>query len=183
MTDYEIVDPALSGNPTTCEYRAWQWNPNISNYGPDTTNCSIVYWTDSAVAERAGPHERRSLRVRRAAVQRQHRHVLQLADESERGRTARSSRDRAWCSTRSNCANTPVFERLQRSRERTPTCRSRPRTPRSARRPTARVGGTGCLYTGPTTIVLHNSGNAGLMDVTSPGDEVDQLRVADRAPT
>ena len=54
------------------------------------------------------------------------------------------------------------------TRRAAPTCRSRPRTPRFERRPTASVGGTGCLYTGPTTITLHNAGNVGKMDVTSP---------------
>jgi hypothetical protein len=33
----------------------------------------------------------------------------------------------------------------------------------------ASIGGQGCLYTGPTTIVLHNTGNVGYMDVTSAG--------------
>ena len=38
------------------------------------------------------------------------------------------------------------------------------------------VGGQGCLYTGPTTIVLHNTGNVGFMDVTSRRPRI-------RAPT
>ena len=31
----------------------------------------------------------------------------------------------------------------------------------------AALGGTGCLYTGPTTIVLKNVGDVGKMDVTT----------------
>src|SRR4051794_942976 len=49
MTDYEIVDPALSGDPSSCVFRSWQWNSSISNYGPNTSSCNIVYWTDLAV--------------------------------------------------------------------------------------------------------------------------------------
>ena len=48
LTDYEIVDPALSGDPTSCKFRAWQWNSaSPTGYGPDPANCSIVYWTDT----------------------------------------------------------------------------------------------------------------------------------------
>ena len=166
LTDYEIVDPALSGDPTTCEYRAWQWNPNISNYGPDTTNCSIVYWTDSAVLN--GPvHTNDGLYVCGCPqLQRQHRHVLQLADEPECGRQHQVRRARGGAQP-VDCANTPVFQRLS-----DPASRRRPAVPAGQHRDShagrRRVGGTGCLYTGPTTISLHNTGNVGFMDVTSP---------------
>src|SRR3954451_24714064 len=49
LTDYEIVDPALSGDPSSCQFRAWQKNSaSPTGWGPDPSNCSIVYWTDSA---------------------------------------------------------------------------------------------------------------------------------------
>ena len=36
LTDYEIVDPALSGDPSSCKFRAWQWNTRRpTGYGPD----------------------------------------------------------------------------------------------------------------------------------------------------
>ena len=41
FTDYEIIDPALSGasDPNCCMYRAWQWNPSTSKYGPERHRC------------------------------------------------------------------------------------------------------------------------------------------------
>ena len=49
MTDYEIVDPALSGDPGNCVFRAWERNTaSPTGYGPDPSSCSIVYWTDAA---------------------------------------------------------------------------------------------------------------------------------------
>ncbi len=138
MTDYEIVDPALSGDPDLVRVpRRGSGTPARNNYGPNTSSCSIVYWTDSATLN--GPvHTNDGLYVcGRPELQRRHRHLLQLADEPERvgqhalrrTRTARSTRSGA-ATRRSSIATT--IPRAAR------TCRSRPRTPRSARRPTAR---------------------------------------------
>ncbi len=166
LTDYEIVDPALSGNPTTCEYRAWQWNPNINNYGPDTSNCSIVYWTDLAVLN--GPvHTNDGLYVCGAP---QFNGDTDTYYNSPTAQSVNGSTHFGGPGVVLNplgCTNAPVFKRLSDPASGAdlpfPPANTAIRTQADGT-----VGGTGCLYTGPTTIVLHNTGNVGFMDVTSP---------------
>ncbi len=166
LTDYEIVDPALSGNPTTCEYRAWQWNPNISNYGPDTTNCSIVYWTDLSTLN--GPvHTNDGLYVCGAP---QFNGDTDTYYNSPTSQSVNGSTHFAGPGVVLNplgCTNAPVFERLHDPA----SGADLPFPPANTAiesEANGAVGGLGCLYTGPTTIVLHNTGNVGFMDVTSP---------------
>ena len=50
MTDYEIVDPALSGDPSHVRLPLRGSGTRTSaTTGPNTSNCSVVYWTDLAV--------------------------------------------------------------------------------------------------------------------------------------
>ena len=52
LTDYEIVDPVLTGaNTSKCKFRAWEYNSTTGSYGPDQNanpDCAIVYWTTGA---------------------------------------------------------------------------------------------------------------------------------------
>jgi hypothetical protein len=168
LTDYEIVDPALSGDPGSCQFHAWEKNSAApSGFGPDPSNCSIVYWTDAAAL--TGPvHTNDGLYVCGAP---------QFHGDTDTYYNSPSSQSVAG-STKFvgpgvvlnplNCTNTPVFDRLHDPASGAdlafPPANTAIRTQADGA-----VGGQGCLYTGPTTIVLHNSGNTGLMDVTSAG--------------
>ena len=94
-------------------------------------------------AERAGAHERRAVRVRRARTS------TATPTRTTTRRRARASRAaRSFVGPEPHAEPARLHERAglqpqQRSRRAARTCRSRPRTPRSARRPTARVGGLG----------------------------------------
>ena len=151
-----------------CTFHAWEWNAAALEVRARTApaNCSVVYWSTLVGPERAGPLERRPVRVRRPDVQRRHRHVLQLARRATTCSTASSSAGPGAVLNPLGVLELAELRAQQRSRERTRSCRSRPRTRRSARRPTASLGGTGCLYTGPTDD--HAARRAGKMNVTSP---------------
>ncbi|MGO9877146.1 MAG: hypothetical protein ACLPVY_25490 [Acidimicrobiia bacterium] len=166
LTDYEIVDPALSGNPTTCEYRAWQWNPNISNYGPDTSNCSIVYWTDLSTLN--GPvHTNDGLYVCGAPNFNGDTDTYYNSPTSQSVNGSTHFAGPGVVLNPLGCTNAPVFERLHDPA----SGADLPFPPANTAiesQANGAVGGLGCLYTGPTTIVLHNTGNVGFMNVTSP---------------
>jgi hypothetical protein len=170
MTDYEIVDPALSGNPTSCVFRAWQANSaSPTGYGPDPGNCSIVYWTDTASLN--GPvHTNDGLYVCGAP------HFNGDTDTYYNSPTSQSvngSTHFGGPGTTLNplsCANAPVFARTSPADPASGADLPFPPANTAIRTQADKsVGGQGCLYTGPTTIVLHNTGNVGFMDVTSAG--------------
>ena len=166
MTDYEIVDPALSGDPSTCVYRSWQWNPNISNYGPNTSSCSIVYWTDLAVLN--GPvHTNDGLYVCGNPTFNGDTDTYYNSPASQS--VAGSTRFVGPNSTLNplGCANAPSWNRNNDPAS-GPNLPFPPANTSIRNQADGAVGGTGCLYTGPTTITLTVSGNDGKMDVTSP---------------
>ena len=165
MTDYEIVDPALSGDPSSCIFRAWQWNASRNNYGPDPSNCSIVYWTDSAVLN--GPvHSNDGLYVCGSPNFNGDTDTYYNSPTSQS--VAGSTRFAGPGVTLNplGCSNSPQFNRNSDPASGAnlpfPPANTSIRTQADGA-----VGGLGCLYTGPTTITLHNSGNTGQMDVTS----------------
>ena len=165
MTDYEITDPVLSGaNASACTFHAWEWNAGSSKYGPsDPAACSVVYWTTLATLN--GPvHSNDGLYVcgnptfngdtdtyYDAATSNNVSHSLQFAGP---GATLNPL----------GCTNAPVY-----ARNHDPASGQFLQFPpantsiKAQADPT--LGGTGCLYTGPTTITLLSSGK---MNVTSP---------------
>jgi hypothetical protein len=166
LTDYEIVDPALSGDPSSCVFRAWQKNSaSPTGWGPDPSNCNIVYWTDSASLN--GPvHTNDGLYVCGSPQFNGDTDTYYNSPASQS--VANSTRFVGPGLTLNplGCSNNPLFERLHDPASGAdlpfPPANTAIRTQADGA-----VGGQGCLYTGPTTIVLHNSGNTGLMDVTS----------------
>jgi Tfp pilus assembly protein PilX len=162
MTDYEIVDPALSGAPTSCVVRAWQWNPSINNYGPNTSSCSVVYWTDLSTLN--GPvHSNDGLYVcgEPGFNGDTSTYYNSPASQSVPGSTRFVGPNRTLNPL--GCTNAPVFSR-------TNDPASGPNLPFPPANTAIRTqadpaqGGQGCLYTGPTTITLKSTGR---MDVTS----------------
>jgi Tfp pilus assembly protein PilX len=162
MTDYEIVDPALSGAPTSCVRRAWQWNSSINNYGPNTSSCSIVYWTD--LSSLNGPvHTNDGLYV--------------CGDPVFNGDTSTYYNSPASQSVPGStrfvgpnltlnplgCTNAPAFSRTNDPAS-GPNLPFPPANTAIRNQADGAVGGQGCLYTGPTTILLKSTGK---MDVTS----------------
>jgi hypothetical protein len=170
LTDYEITDPALSGaNSSHCKFHAWEWNTvTASNYGPDPgLNCSQVYWTTQAVLN--GPvHSNDGLYTCGNPT------VNGDADTYYNSATSNNQ----FHSTQFGgpgvvlnplaCANAPVWDRAG-----DPASGSLlafpPANTAIRNQADAALGGTGCLYTGPTTITLKNVAGVGKMDVTSPG--------------
>jgi hypothetical protein len=178
LTDYEITDPALSGdNATACVKHAWEWNAPYSVYGPnDLARCGVVYWSDQAVMN--GPvHSNDGLYV--------------CGDPTFNGET-----DTYYNSPTSNnapnskqfggpgpyigypghpanpnallnplgCSNNPTF--AGRNDPASGSVLPFPPANTSIRtQADSHLGGTGCLYTGPTTITLLSSGK---MNVSSP---------------
>ena len=166
MTDYEIVDPALSGDPSTCVYRAWQWNSSISNYGPNTSSCNIVYWTDLAVLN--GPvHTNDGLYVcgNPAFNGDTDTYYNSPASQSVAGSTRFVGPNRTLNPL--GCTNAPIWNRNNDPAS-GPNLPFPPANTSIRNQADGALGGTGCLYTGPTTITLSVSGTSGRMDVTSP---------------
>ena len=166
MTDYEIVDPALSGDPSNCAYRAWQWNSSIGGYGPNTSSCSIVYWTDSTTLN--GPvHTNDGLYVCGSPNFNgdTDSYYNSPTTQSVSGSTKFGGPGKVLNPL--GCANTPLFNRDNDPAGGAdlpfPPANTSIRTQADGA-----LGGKGCLYTGPTTITLNVSGGAGRMDVASP---------------
>jgi hypothetical protein len=169
LTDYEIVDPALSGDPGSCKFRSWEANPaGVNGFGPDPQHCTIVYWTDSAQLN--GPvHTNDGLYVCGSPHFNGPTDTYYNSPASQSVLNATQFAGNGAVLNPLNCANSPVFAVTA-----PPPPIGGPDLPfppaNGALRTQAdkSVGGAGCLYTGPTTIVLHNTGNVGFMDVTSP---------------
>ncbi len=168
MTDYEIVDPALSGDPSSCILRAWQYNSATHAYGPNTSSCSIVYWTSSAVLN--GPvHTNDGLYVCGSPTFNGNTDTYYNSPTSQSvNGVTHFAGPRATLNPLS-CANSPAFNGSVTDPSSGANLPFPPANTAIRSQADGSVGGQGCLYTGPTTIVLHNSGNNGLMDVTSPG--------------
>ncbi len=169
MTDYEVVDPALSGNPSSCVKRAWEYNSATSSYGPgpSSADCDVVYWTDTASLD--GPvHSNDALYVCGDPVFNGDTDTYYNSPTSQSVSGSTSFGGPGVVKNRpaplSACANSPSFNRnndpASGGNLSFPAANTAIKTQADGT-----VGGTGCLYTGPTTITLKNTG---LMDVVSP---------------
>jgi hypothetical protein len=167
LTDYEITDPAL--NPTAdasaCTFHAWEWNAGSSKYGPsDTSSCKAVSWSNLSILH--GPvHSNDGLYV--------------CGNPTFDGRV-----DTYYNSTRTtpiapapkfagpgvvmnSCpAGAPLAPNFVSPDPSSGSLLAFPPANTSIRtQADSTLGGTGCLYTGPTTITLLANGT---MNVVSP---------------
>ncbi|MDP9074197.1 MAG: hypothetical protein M3N98_08490 [Actinomycetota bacterium] len=167
LTDYEIVDPALSGEPTSsCLFHAWEMNPSTGNYGPDLNRCSVIYMTTQATFN--GPvHTNDGFYVCGNP------NFNGLVDTYYNSPTSRSvSGQTSFAGSgvyqnKSGCVSAPTFRRAGDPASGEDL--QMPPANTSIQTQAALNGATGgCLFTGPTTIALHYTNNTGYMDVTSP---------------
>jgi len=169
LTDYEIIDPALTGASTAaCKYRAWQWNPTINNYGPSSSanpSCSIVYWTSLSTLN--GPvHSNDGLYVCGNPS------FLGSTDTYYNSPTSNNQANSLQFGGAGtvlnplNCANAPIYGVSSPAQPAPGSMLAFPPANTSIRsQADGALGGTGCLYTGPTTITLNANAT---MSVTSP---------------
>ena len=158
LTDYEITDPALSGaSATNCKYHAWEWNPTFNNFGPnDTSNCSVVYWTSLSTLN--GPvHSNDGLYVCGSPT---FNGDTDTYYNSVTSKNVFHSTQFGGPGTVLNplaCSNSPNFSRANDPASGSllafPPANTSLRTLADGAQ-----GGTGCLYTGPTTITLNSNG-------------------------
>jgi Tfp pilus assembly protein PilX len=165
MTDYEIVDPALSGDPSSCILHLWEYNSSSHSYGPNTSSCTIVYWTDAASLN--GPvHTNDGLYVCGSPDFNGDTDTYYNSPTSQSVSHSTSFGGPGVTANPLGCSNSPSFNRnndpASGANLQFPPANTAIRTQADGTQ-----GGTGCLYTGPTTITLHNSGNVGQMDVVS----------------
>jgi hypothetical protein len=169
LTDYEITDPALSGASVSgCQFHAWEWNNAANKYGPNNlSSCSAVYWT--TLSELNGPvHSNDGLYT---CGNPEFNGDVDTYYNSPTSNNVFHSTQFGGPGTVLNplgCTNNPVW-----SRNNDPASGSLlafpPANTAIKNQADGSVGGTGCLYTGPTTITLKNVGGVGKMDVTSAG--------------
>lgn len=166
LTDYEINDPTLSGaNSSQCRWRAWERNTAVGGvvYGPNNlSSCQAVYWTTQAIMN--GPvHSNDSLYV--CGNPRFNgdtdTYYNQRVANSVSGSTSFAGPGAYRGNT--SCTNAPVW-----SRSGDPASGSLlafpPANTEIKLQADGAAGGTGCLYTGNTTITLKSNGK---MRVTS----------------
>jgi Tfp pilus assembly protein PilX len=170
MTDYELVDPGLSGEPTSsCQWHAWEKNPSTGGYGP-ANGCSVIYWTNQAVLN--GPtHTNDGLYLCGNPQFNGNVDTFynQPTSQSVAGSTSFGGSG-TWLNPM-GCSNTPTFKRSG-----DPVSGQKLDMPPANTAIAQQANGTagpGCLYTGPTTISLYYTGSGssavGKMDVVSPG--------------
>jgi hypothetical protein len=166
LTDYEIVDPSLSGeDPDRCQVHAWEKNKLTSGYGPDISNCSVIFWTSSSTLN--GPtHTNDGLYVCGNPVFNGNLDTYyNSATTSSVTGTSKFGGPGTWLNPNS-CTNKPVFSR---NNDPIPGAfLGLPPGNKTIQNQANATTGPGCLYTGPTTIAFHYSGDTGFMDVTSP---------------
>jgi hypothetical protein len=167
LTDYEIVDPALSGEPTSaCLFHTWEKNPTTGGYGPDISRCSVIYMTSQSVFN--GP-----VHTNDGFYLCGNPNFNGLVDTYYNSPTGRSVSGQTifggpgvW-QNKGGCSNTPTFRRSG-----DPASGENLQMPpaNSSVQTQAALSGSagGCLFTGPTTIALHYTSNTGYFDVTSP---------------
>jgi len=164
LTDYEITDPALSGaNASSCTFHAWEWNSGSNKYGPsDPSNCSVVYWTTLSVMN--GPvHSNDGLYVCGAPTFNGDTDTYYNSATSNNVANSKKFGGSGAVLNPLSCANAPVY-----ARNGDPAAGSilpfPPANTSIKSQADTTLGGTGCLYTGPTTITLLSTGK---MNVTS----------------
>jgi Tfp pilus assembly protein PilX len=165
LTDYEITDPSLSGaNATSCTYHAWEWNPSISDYGPSSPNsCSAVYWTTGAILN--GPvHSNDGLYVCGSPTFNGNTDTYYNADTSNNVANSTQFGGPGSELNPKSCANSSNYAR--NGDPASGSLLAFPPANTSIRsQADGALGGTGCLYTGNTTITLLSTGK---MNVISP---------------
>ncbi len=164
LTDYEITDPVLSGaNATGCTFHAWEWNSAASKYGPNsTTNCSIVYWSTLAVLN--GPvHSNDGLYVCGAPTFNGNTDTYYNSATSNNVFHSKQFGGPGSVLNPLGCSNSPNYARSNDPAG-GPILPFPPANTSIRSQADGAQGGTGCLYTGPTTITLLASGK---MNVTS----------------
>ncbi|HUI47967.1 MAG TPA: pilus assembly PilX N-terminal domain-containing protein [Acidimicrobiia bacterium] len=164
LTDYEITDPALSGaNATACTFHAWEWNAASNKYGPsDPANCSVVYWTTLSVMN--GPvHSNDGLYVCGAPTFNGDTDTYYNSLTSNNVANSKKFGGPGAVLNPLSCANAPNY-----GRGGDPASGSilpfPPANTAIKSQADGSLGGTGCLYTGPTTITLLSNGT---MNVSS----------------
>jgi Tfp pilus assembly protein PilX len=165
LTDYEITDPSLSGdNATACTFHAWEWNSASSKYGPSSvSNCDAVFWSDSAVLN--GPvHSNDGLYVCGTPVFNGDTDTYYNSATSNNVFHGKQFGGAGAVLNPLSCSNSPSY-----ARNNDPAAGSLlpfpPANTSIRTQADGALGGTGCLYTGNTTITLLSSGK---MNVTSP---------------
>ena len=165
LTDYEITDPSLSGaNATSCTFRAWEWNSSASKYGPSSaSNCDAVYWTTGAILN--GPvHSNDGLYVCGSPTFNGDTDTYYNSATSNNVANSTQFGGPGAVLNTNSCANSPNWGRsgdpASGSLLAFPPANTSIRTQADGA-----LGGTGCLYTGNTTITLLSTGK---MNVSSP---------------
>jgi Tfp pilus assembly protein PilX len=178
LTDYEITDPLLSGdNASACVKHAWEWNGPYGVYGPNNINsCGVVYW--SSLATMNGPvHSNDGLYVCGSPTFNGATDTYYNSPTSNNAFRSKqfggpgplvavpghAANPNAVLNPL-GCSNSPTFfkslDPAAGSILPFPPANTAIRTQADSHQ-----GGTGCLYTGPTTITLLATGK---MNVTSP---------------
>ncbi len=165
LTDFEITDPVLSGdNASACAVHSWEWNSGANKYGPyDTSKCSIVYWSSLSVLN--GPvHSNDGLYVCGSPTFNGDTDTYYNSATSNNAYHSKQFGGPGAVLNPLGCSNTPTY-----ARNNDPASGSiLPFPPANASirsQADQNQGGTGCLYTGPTTITLLATGK---MNVISP---------------
>ncbi len=169
LTDYEITDPVLTGASTSaCKHRAWQYNSTTGSYGPSLSanpSCSIVYWT--SLSSLNGPvHSNDGLYVCGSPAFLGNTDTYYNSPTSNNQPNSLKFGGGGTVLNPLGCANSPVYGVSNPPQPVAGSFLAFPPANTSIRNQAdGALGGTGCLYTGPTTITLNA---AGTMNVTSP---------------
>ena len=167
LTDFEITDPVLSGdNASACAVHSWEWNAPYSKYGPsDPNGCDAVYWTTQAVL--TGPvHSNDGLYVcGNPNFQGNTDTYYNSPTANNVANSKKFGGPGVVLNTNSPaCANAPVYGRAGDPAS-GPILPFPPANTSIRNQADGALGGTGCLYTGNTTITLLSTGK---MNVVSP---------------
>lgn len=167
LTDYEIVDPALSGESTSaCQFHAWEKNPSTGGYGPNLNQCTVIYMTTQATFN--GP-----VHTNDGFYLCGNPNFNGLVDSYYNSPTSRSVTGQtnfvgpSRYQNKAGCIANPTFRRsgdpASGENLQMPPANTALQTQAAVTGPTG-----GCLFTGPTTIALHYTNNVGYIDVKSP---------------
>ncbi len=166
LTDYEMTDPVLSGaNATACTFHAWEWNSAYNKYGPsDTNNCSVVFWSTLSVLN--GPvHTNDGLYLCGNPVFNGNTDTYYNSATSNNVTRSKSfggpgplSRNSSAVLNPLGCSNSPTFAGRTGDPQSGSILAFPPANTSIRSQADGVQGGTGCLYTGPTTITLLSTG-------------------------
>jgi hypothetical protein len=166
LTDYEMTDPVLSGAPATaCTFHSWEWNAAANKYGPsDVNNCNVIFWSTLSVLN--GPvHSNDGLYICGDPVFKGPTDTYYNSATSNNVTRSKQFGGTGATLNPLGCSNSPTFA-VHTTDPQAGSILAFPPANTTIRAQADGVqGGTGCLYTGPTTITLLASGK---MNVTSP---------------